>query len=145
MMKVYKSEKDITIYILLAILVVIEAFFIYNIMFTNSDTSLLIPFFIILLASSYVFRAFSKTIYAIKNDSVYYEQVFFKGSIPINSIKKIVFNENWVISTTYKPALSHKGIYIYYNKYDEVFISPKNRSHFVEELLKTNPNIEIKK
>jgi hypothetical protein len=35
-------------------------------------------------------------------------------------------------------------IAVVYNKFDEVLISPKEREAFVQELLKINPNIEVK-
>ena len=42
------------------------------------------------------------------------------------------------------PALSLDRLRIRYNKYDEVLISPKERIEFIDDLIKINPNIEIK-
>jgi hypothetical protein len=33
---------------------------------------------------------------------------------------------------------------IKYNKFDEIYISPKDKQLFVNELIKINPNIEVK-
>ena len=42
------------------------------------------------------------------------------------------------------PALSLDRIAIKFNKFDEVYISPKEKQAFVDDLIKINPAIEIK-
>ncbi len=64
----------------------------------------------------------------------------WKTKIPIQSIRKIYRTNNPLSS----PALSLDRIAIVYNKFDEVLISPKEREKFINELLKINPNIEVK-
>ena len=59
--------------------------------------------------------------------------------IDIHSIKKVYRTNNPLSS----PALSLDRIAIVYNKYDEILISPKDRSAFIAELLSINPNIEV--
>ena len=59
--------------------------------------------------------------------------------IAISKIRKIE-KTNSVLSS---PALSLDRIAIKYNKYDEVYISPKEKQAFVNELLKINPEIEV--
>jgi hypothetical protein len=39
--------------------------------------------------------------------------------------------------------LNTKGLVVYYNRYDEIYISPKKEAIFLEELLKINPKIEV--
>ena len=34
-------------------------------------------------------------------------------------------------------------IRINYNKYDEIFISPKEKQHFINKLLQINPKIQV--
>ena len=46
--------------------------------------------------------------------------------------------------TIWKPALSHIGLIITYNKYDDIYISPEKSEQFITQLLETNPNITIK-
>lgn len=60
--------------------------------------------------------------------------------IEISKIRKIE-KTNSILSS---PALSLDRIAVFYNKYDEVYISPKDKQAFVEELLKINPEIEVK-
>ncbi len=59
--------------------------------------------------------------------------------IEISKIKKIE-KTNSLLSS---PALSLDRIAIKFNKYDEVYISPKERQKFIEDLLKINPEIEV--
>lgn len=60
--------------------------------------------------------------------------------IDIKSIRKVYATRNPLSS----PALSINRLAIVYNKYDEVLVSPKNREDFIQELLKVNPDIEVK-
>jgi hypothetical protein len=60
--------------------------------------------------------------------------------IEISKIRKIE-KTNSILSS---PALSLDRIAIKFNKFDEVYISPKEKQAFVDELLNVNPDIEIK-
>lgn len=60
--------------------------------------------------------------------------------IEINKIRKIE-KTNSILSS---PALSLDRIAIKYNKFDEVYISPQEKQFFVNELLKINPEIEVR-
>ena len=64
----------------------------------------------------------------------------WRTKIDIKTIRKVYATRNPLSS----PALSINRIAIVYNKYDEVLISPKDRADFIDELLKVNPNIEVK-
>ncbi len=64
----------------------------------------------------------------------------WKTKIDIKTIRKVYATRNPLSS----PALSINRIAIVYNKYDEILISPKDRADFISELLKVNPNIEVK-
>lgn len=60
--------------------------------------------------------------------------------VDIHSIRKIE-KTNSILGA---PALSLDRIRIYYNKFDEILLSPKEKNDFVERLSKINPTIEIK-
>ena len=60
--------------------------------------------------------------------------------IDISKITKVE-KSNSILSS---PALSLDRLLVRYNKYDEILISPKEKIEFIDELLKINPNIEIK-
>jgi len=59
--------------------------------------------------------------------------------IEISKIRKIE-KSNSILSS---PALSLDRIAVYYNKYDEVYISPKEKQDFIDALLEINPTIEV--
>jgi Bacterial PH domain len=58
-------------------------------------------------------------------------------NVEINNIKKIVPTDS-ILSA---PALSSDRIEIFYNTYDNVIISPKNKKDFIETLKQINPTI----
>ena len=44
----------------------------------------------------------------------------------------------------YRPALDQDGLTIYYEKFEDIFISPKDKEGFIAALMTVNPAIEIK-
>ena len=83
-----------------------------------------------------VFLMFKSIKYKIDGENL---QIWWT-KIDVKSIRKIYSTNNPLSS----PALSLDRIAVVYNKYDEVLISPKEREDFIAELLKINPNIEVK-
>ena len=68
-------------------------------------------------------------------------QCFFYVNAKINILKiKTIEKTNSIVSS---PALSFDRIRINYNKYDEIFISPKEKQHFINQLLEINPKIQV--
>jgi hypothetical protein len=128
-MRIYKSKIDW--WLVLVILGVFGYPIIDGILSEEYLVSLL--FSVVLL----VFYFLSKTIqYKIEDENL----VIWKTKINIQSIRKIYKTRNPLSS----PAMSLDRIAIVYNKFDEVLISPKEREEFITELLKINPNIEVK-
>lgn len=84
-----------------------------------------------------------QTHYTVDAKNLFWKSGPFKGTIGINSIKKIEFHKGIVIPVIWKPALSHIGLIITYNNYDDIYISPENREEFVQRLTKINPNINL--
>jgi hypothetical protein len=84
------------------------------------------------------------TKYLLKENKIFYNSGPFRGSIAIDSIKKITHHSGIIVPVTFKPALNTKGLIIHYNSFDDIYISPKQEDLFLEELLKINPNIEIR-
>ncbi|PZO29916.1 MAG: hypothetical protein DCF13_04865 [Flavobacteriaceae bacterium] len=129
-MKIYKSKIDWWLIIL--ILVVFGYPIVDGIL--SKEYVLSLVFGLILI----VFFFLSKTIqYKIDGENL----VIWKTKIDIKTIRKIYRTNNPLSS----PAMSLDRIAIVYNKFDEVLLSPKERDEFINELLKINPNIEVKK
>ena len=68
-------------------------------------------------------------------------QCFFYVNAKIDILKiKTIEKTNSIVSS---PALSFDRIRINYNKYDEIFISPKEKKTFINKLLQINPKIQV--
>lgn len=80
--------------------------------------------------------------YEISDDSILKVRagVFYNIKVPIEHIHTIE-KTNSILSA---PASSLDRIELKYNKYDSVIISPRHRDLFIQELLKINPNIQVK-
>ena len=83
------------------------------------------------------------TKYSVKEEIILFNSGPFRGKININSIRKIERHSGLIVPVNYKPALNTAGLIVYYNKYDEIYISPNQEAIFLEELLKINPKIEV--
>ncbi len=85
---------------------------------------------------------YSNTHYEIDSEFFYYQSGPIRGKFPVSQIREIDVNRTlWV--GTLKPATALKGLIIKYNKYDEIYISPKTNESFVAEILKLNPEVKI--
>ena len=128
-MKIYKSKVD---WWLIAVILIAFGYPIVDGIL--SKEYVLSAVFIALLV---LFYFLAKNIqYKIDGENL----IIWRTKIPIQSIYK-VYRTRMPLSS---PALSLDRIGIVYNKYDEIFISPKEREEFIKELLKVNPTIEVK-
>lgn len=92
----------------------------------------------ILMCFLFIFFISRSTRYIIEENQLVVKCMFIVNErIDISKIKKIE-KTNSILSS---PALSLDRIAIKYNKFDEVYISPKEKQAFVDELLKINPEI----
>jgi hypothetical protein len=83
------------------------------------------------------------TNYRIQNDELLCKSSVFRSKIKIKNIRKIEHHKGIIVPVTWKLGLSHIGIIITYNKYDDIYISPENVDLFIKDLLAINPTIEI--
>ena len=82
---------------------------------------------------------FRKTYYQLDNEKLFIRSgLFYKKEIPITTIRKIEETKN----VFQAPALDHKRLAITYNSYDTVYVSPKDKASFIEDLMTLNPAIE---
>lgn len=127
-MKVYKSKIDWWLIILIGGLFgypVIEGI-------VNKDYLMSLVFLGLLILIFFMF-------WSIQYKIVGEQLKVWTAKIDIHSIKKVYRTNNPLSS----PALSLDRIAIVYNKYDEILISPKDRSAFIAHLLSINPNIVV--
>jgi hypothetical protein len=83
------------------------------------------------------------THYTFEEDKLVCKSGFFRKSINYDAIRKIESGTQFYAG--WKMSLALKGIIIHYNRYDDILISPENEAQFIQELIKRNSNIEIKK
>lgn len=115
--------------------------------FTEEDMEvILLPPLAILGLLLFLFTTlYYTTYYKIEQDILIISMFFYKVKIKISEIRIVEYSNSIIKTNLYKPGFHHKGLEILYNKYDDIFISPKNREQFITQLLERNPNIEIKK
>lgn len=103
----------------------------------------IIGFIIIYAVSGLLIWILLDTKYRINKKDFYYCCGPFRGKIAIDKIRKIERWNKWYVTSTMKPALDSDGLIIYYEKFDDIYISPKNKENFIKMLLEINPNIEV--
>jgi hypothetical protein len=129
----YDSAKGFvfpTVIVLLAILTVLSL--IAQAYFATLIIGIVLLLFIWMLYNTY---------YVIKDNQLFYRSAFLKGAISIDAIYEIERNKTMYAGL--KPALATKGLIVKYNKYDDIYLSPKDTDRFVEVLTQINPAIKI--
>ncbi len=96
----------------------------------------------LLLISIVLFVVFisKSTKYIVNENQLVVKCMFIvSAKIEISTIRKIE-KSNSILSS---PALSMDRIAVRYNKYDEIYLSPKEKQLFIDELVKRNSAIEV--
>ncbi|TNF48518.1 MAG: hypothetical protein EP305_05280 [Bacteroidetes bacterium] len=138
----YKSRVDWFFKTAIALILVSFIAGFIQMMLDNESTSSLVLFSIVMgVVMLFLFSLIPTTYYDIKEDQLYCRSLFFKKKLPINSIRKVDVGNS--LYAGMKMSLALKGIIIYFNKYDEIYISPENQDAFVQHLVKIHPQIEI--
>ena len=102
----------------------------------NSNMFLMTLALIILFG--FVLHMFLNTTYKIEKGKLYIKCGFFNyNPVNIGEMKKVSKSSNIISS----PAASFDRIEITYGKFDELIISPKYKTKFIEDLQKINPGI----
>ena len=89
----------------------------------------------------FVFHMFLTTNYTIESDDLIIKCGFLSNkTIDIKTIKKITETNNPLSS----PATSLDRLEINHGKFDKILISPKNKTEFIDDIKRLNPNVEVK-
>ena len=107
----------------------------------NLLKDIIIATFINVLVILFLLWIAFKTYYKVDNKTIFWQSGPFYGKIAIDKIIKIEHHKGIFVPVIWKPALSHIGLIITYNKYDDIYISPENEKEFIIHLLKSNPQI----
>lgn len=96
---------------------------------------------ILLLVALLLLWLFFGTSYELTKSELVYRSGPFSGKISLDRIKKVVKGKTlWV---GYKPATATKGLIIKYDKFNEIYISPKTNESFISKLLELKSDIKI--
>ncbi len=143
-MRVFQSSKN---YISIGILWLIIGFLLI-IPFVpddieDSEQTIFFGIFIVYGITALLIWMLLETNYKIKNNKLFYCSGPIRGNIKIAKICKIERWNKWYVKSFIKPALSNDGLIIYYEKFEDIYISPKNKEEFITALLEINPEIEV--
>lgn len=138
MIKTYKSK--VSKGLLAIVFMSFSTSFIPFFIGTDLDTSMQLTILGLILIHLWVFHLFFNIRYTITSKEVLIKAGFIKYKpIPIEEIKKIEKSSNLISS----PAASFDRISIVYGNFDEILISPQNKSEFINQLKRMNPEIEV--
>jgi len=96
---------------------------------------------LMLLSTIFCAQCFLATHYLIDGKAliVHAGPLYKNRKIDIASIRKITKTRTFISA----PAPSLDRLEIFYNKFDSIVISPKDKTAFIMDLLKLNPAIEV--
>jgi hypothetical protein len=83
------------------------------------------------------------TNYILKQNKLHYHCGPIRGKIDVMQIHQVEHVTSLFVYSFLKPALGSYGLTIRYNKFDDIYISPKEKEKFIAELLKINPAIKV--
>ena len=97
---------------------------------------------LILAVVGLLFWLYFRTNYELsKENGLIYRSGPFNGKISVDRITEIIKGKTlWV---GFRPATSRKELIIKYDKYNEIYISPKTNESFIKKILELNKSIKI--
>lgn len=139
MIKRYKPKRGLLIYLVVALLL---AFTIARWHFSEQEfPDILGSSSLLLFPCAYLLYHLFNTKYWIQGQSFFYRAGFMKGEVDVDAIKSIdVGTTRWLGE---RAALANRGILIKYNRYDDVFVAPKDAEELIHDLLALNPDIQV--
>ncbi len=138
----FKSRKDVLFYVIIyGIVIFIITMAILEINKNGFEHYGIWTYIFSIAAIGFLLWIFNSTKYELTNTHLNYQSGPITGKIQIDSINTIINGKTmW---SGLKLATAKNGLIIKYNKYDEIYISPKTNEIFISEILKLNKNIEI--
>ena len=138
----FKSRKDIAFQILVfGTSGIFLVSFLFTILSRKTDlTFIWVDILTLLLAGLLLWINF-QTEYELSQTELKYRSGPLCGKIELDRIKEIIKGKTmW---SGFKPATARHGLIIKYDRYEEIYISPKTNDLFIEEILKLNSRIKI--
>lgn len=139
----FKSRKDLFFsVIILGLNIYLLGIISFGLISGGLQTEELSILMVVLAVVALLFWLYFGTYYQLsKEDGLMYRSGPFSGKISIDRISEIVKGKTlWV---GLKPATARKGLIVKYDKYNEIYISPKTNDSFIEKLLELKSDIKI--
>ena len=133
---IYYSKVSYTL--LIFVFLVFFGSLVPNFISNGFNANTILAFSAMVVLYGFILHMFFNTTYKIEKGKLYIKSGFFNyNPVNIGEMKKISKSSNIISS----PAASFDRIEITYGKFDELIISPKHKTKFVEDLQKINPGI----
>ena len=130
---IFKSKRDYTFPVIIAFV-----FILYSIIATveicsSGDYTILIGLGSVFLFIVLLFWAIQKYTYLeISNEELICHTLFYKKRIPLKTIRKVEKLKGLYAGLKFSTSIF--GLVVYYNKFDDVFISPADEVVFMDEI-----------
>ena len=135
-MKIYKSK--VSWGILLFPMLLFWGIIAFMMVKGEAPLAILTTFLIFLVVGLYILYVLITTEYVIDKEKLYVKCGFvYRKHLDISRIQSVK-RTNVLISA---PAASLDRLYVKYDEYSGLIISPRDKEDFVKDLLKINPNI----
>jgi hypothetical protein len=96
---------------------------------------------LIFIIVGFLLWIFFGTKYELHQTYFIYKSGPLRGKIKIENIRKIEVGKTMWVGL--RLATARKGLIIHYNKFNEIYISPKTNESFIQKILELNGKIEI--
>lgn len=136
----FQSKKDILFsIIILAVTVFMVGITIFEIISGENYLALILTNTAVI---GFLFWVYFGTNYKLSEENeLIYRSGPLRGRISVDRITEIIVGKTlWV---GFRPATSRNGLIIKYDKYNEIYISPKTNELFIEKILELNGEIKI--
>lgn len=140
----FNSKKGISFGIIfLAISTLLTAIMIFTLIYEGYSKSIFLLLILIVLCISLLCWIYFGTEYILsQNGQLIYRSGPLRGKIDIERITEVVIGKT--LWAGIKPATSRNGLIIKYDKFNEIYISPKDGELFVKVICKMNDKIIVK-
>ena len=139
----FDSKKDILFsVVILGISIFLTGIMILDVVSGKMETAGYWPLVLVFTVVGLLLWLYFGTNYELsKTDGLIYRSGPFNGKINTDRITEIIKGKTlWV---GFRPATARKGLIIKYDKYNELYISPKTNETFIAKILELNSGIKI--
>ncbi len=129
----FNSKKDYSFLVIFIFVFLLYAVISLYSILVEKDCTVLIPFSIVLVLLAILFYSLLKTTYFILDqEKLICRSLIFKKEIPYSKIRKIERQQGLYAGIKFSTAWN--GLIVFYNKYDEILISPEKEVLFIKEI-----------